>query len=49
MATLSPSFMKTCITGWMNPNLVTTLAPTFLIGSSSFLEVTRTTIKAGMS
>ena len=29
--------------------LVSILAPTFLIGSSSFLQVTRTTIKALMS
>ena len=27
-------------------NLVVTLAPSFLIGSSSFLQVTRTTIKS---
>ena len=30
-------------------NLVSTLAPSFLIGSSSFLQVTRTTVKAWMS
>ena len=30
-------------------NVVNTLAPSFLIGSSSFLQVTRTTIKALMS
>ena len=30
-------------------NLVSTLAPSFLIGPSSFLQVTRTTIKAWMS
>ena len=30
-------------------NLVSTLAPSFLIGSSSFLQVTRTTITAWMS
>ena len=30
-------------------NLVSTLAHSFLIGSSSFLQVTRTTIKAWMS
>ena len=30
-------------------NVVTTLAHSFLIGSSSFLQVTRTTIKAWMS
>ena len=30
-------------------NLVSTLEPLFLIGSSSFLQVTRTTIKAWMS
>ena len=29
-------------------NDVTTLTPLFLIGSSSFLQVTRTTIKSGM-
>ena len=28
--------------------VVTTLAPSFLIGSSSFIQVTRTTIKAWM-
>ena len=33
---------------WMY-NVVNTLAPSFLIGSSSFLQVTRTTIKAWMS
>ena len=32
-----------------NIKLVSTLAPSFLIGSSSFLQVTRTTIKAWMS
>ena len=30
-------------------NVVTTLAPSFLIGSSSYLQVARTTIKAWMS
>ena len=30
-------------------NVVTTLAPSFLIESSSFLQVTRTTIKSRMS
>ena len=30
-------------------NLVSTVVPQFLIESSSFLQVTRTTIKAGMS
>ena len=30
-------------------NLVSTLAPSYLIGSSSFLQITRTTIKAGIS
>ena len=30
-------------------NVVTTLAPSFLIGSSSFLQTIRTTIKAWMS
>ena len=30
-------------------NVVNTLAPSFLIGSSSFLQVTRTTIKSLMS
>ena len=29
-------------------NVVTTPAPSFLIGSSSFLQVTRTTIKSRM-
>ena len=30
-------------------NVVNNLAPSFLIGSSSFLQVTRTTIKSWMS
>ena len=30
-------------------NVVSTLAPSFLIGSSSFLQVKRTTIKSGVS
>ena len=30
-------------------NVVNTLAPSFLIESSSFLQVTRTTIKSGLS
>ena len=30
-------------------NVVNTLSPLFLIGSSSFLQVTRTTIKSGLS
>ena len=30
-------------------NVVNTLAPSFLIGSSSFLQVARTTIKSQMS
>ena len=30
-------------------NVVTTLAPSFLIGSSSFLQAIRTTIKAWLS
>ena len=33
----------------MGENLVSNLVPSFLIGSSSFLQVTRTTIKAWMS
>ena len=33
----------------MGENLVSTLAPSFLIGSSSFLQVMRTTLKAWMS
>ena len=32
-----------------NANLVSTLEPSFLIGSFSFLQVARTTIKAWMS
>ena len=32
----------------MGKNLVTTLTPSFLIGSSLFLQVTRTTIKSWM-
>ena len=34
--------------GYNGENLVTTLAPSFLIGSSLFLQVMRTTIKSGM-
>ena len=30
-------------------NVVNTLAPTFSIGSSSFFQITRTTLKAGQS
>ena len=30
-------------------NIVNTLAPTFSIGSSSFFQVTRTTLKSGQS
>ena len=33
----------------MGKNLVATLAPPFLIGSSSFFQVTRATIKSGQS
>ena len=33
----------------MGENLVSTLAPSFLIGSSSFLQVTMTTINAWMT
>ena len=33
----------------MGENLVNTLAPSFLIGSSSYLQVRRTTIISGMS
>ena len=33
----------------MGENLVVTLAPSFLIESSSFLQVTRTTIKSRLS
>ena len=33
----------------MIDNVVTTLAPLLFIGSSSFMQVTRTTIKACMS
>ena len=35
--------------GGRGGNLVSTLEPVFLIGSFSFLQVTRTTIKAWMS
>ena len=35
-------------TGLYGENLVTTLATSFLIGSSLFLQVTRTTIKSRM-
>ena len=39
-----------CVRGCVRVlHLVSTLAPSFLIGSSSFLQVTRTTIKAWMS
>ena len=33
----------------MGENVVTTLAPSFLIGSSSYLQVTRTSITSRMS
>ena len=33
----------------MNYNVVNTLAPTFSIGSSSFFQVTRTTLKSGQN
>ena len=36
-------------TGGNEENLGITLAPSFLIGSSLFLQVTRTTIESGMS
>ena len=36
-------------THYNGENLVSTLSHSFLIGSSSFLQVTRTTIKAWMS
>ena len=38
-----------CLKNRHNHNLVATRAPSFLIGSSSFLQVTRTTITAGIS
>ena len=34
---------------YIGRNVVNTLAPSFLIGSSSFLQVTKVTIKAWMS
>ena len=40
---------KTPIDLYNGENLVSTLEPLFLIGSFSFLQVTRTTIKAWMS
>ena len=36
-----------CVSEKLMYNVVNTLAPSFLIGSSFFLQVTRTTIKAG--
>ena len=38
-----------CVSEKLMYNVVNTLAPSFLIGSSSFLQVTRTTIKSWMS
>ena len=35
-----------CASGKLLYNVVNTLAPSFLIGSSSFLQVTRTTMKS---
>ena len=41
--------LKNFLLTYNGENLVSTLAPSFLIGSSSFLQITRTTIKAWMS
>ena len=41
--------LKNFLLFYNGENLVSTLAPSFLPGSSSFLQVTRTTIKAWMS
>ena len=38
-----------CVSKKLMYNVVNTLAPSFLIGSSSFLQVTRTTLKSGQS
>ena len=38
-----------CVCKKMMYNVVNTLAPTFLIGSSSLFQVTRTTLKSGHS
>ena len=36
-----------CVSEKLMYNVVNTLAPTFFIGSSSFFQVTRTTLKSG--
>ena len=38
-----------CVSVKLIHNVVNTLAPAFLIGSSSFFQVTRTTLKSGQS
>ena len=38
-----------CVSEKLMYNVVNTLAPTFLIGSSSFFQVTRTTLRYGQS
>ena len=38
-----------CVSEKLMFNVVSTLAPSFLIGSSSYLQVTRTIITSGMS
>ena len=38
-----------CVSEKLMYNVVNTLAPTFLIGSSSFFQETRTTLKSGLS
>ena len=38
-----------CVSEKLMYNVVNTLAPTFLIESSSFFQVTRTTLKSGQS
>ena len=49
MNTLALSFLIGCASEKLMYNVVNTLAPSFLIGSSSFLQVTRTTITSRTS
>ena len=46
---MSLNFIKISPLQKLMDDVVTTLAPSFLIGSSSFFQVTRTAIKAWMS
>ena len=47
--TTNSKIICTCVSGKLMYNVVNSLAPTFLIGSSSFFQVTRTTLESGQS